>query len=318
MVLNIIIWVILAAVSGLVGWLAWRAWHSTKALVQWVGGILSSVLTLVLGAVSVVALIGLVKFYSPRKAAVPDMQISATSQQVARGQYLAGTMCASCHSPSRELPLAGGVDLGQDFPMNLGTFVSANLTPGGPLKDWSDGEIFRALRNGVDRKGRGLVIMSVNRVRNMSDADLQAVIAYLRSQPAIADTVQDPPDQPNFLAVLLQGAGKVPEGLAPIEGVIVAPPAGPTRQYGEYIVGYQDCRDCHGEDLHGGTPGQIPPVGPDLAEVKYWTQEQFITALRTGMNPSGHMLNDQMPWKVLGRMTDDDLAAVYAYLSELP
>jgi len=316
MVLNIIIWVVLAAASVLVGWLAWRAWHAKKALVKWGGGILGSLLTIVVGALTVVALIGLVKFFTLRKAAVPDVQVAGTPEQIARGEYLASTMCASCHSPNRELPLAGGVDLGQDFPMKLGTFVSANLTPGGPLKDWSDGEIFRALRNGVDRQGRWLVVMSINRVRNMSDADLQAVIAYLRSQPAIADTVQDPPDRPNFLAVLLLGAGKLPQGQPPIEGVIVAPPAGPTRLYGQYVVGYQDCRDCHGEDLHGGTPGQIPPVGPDLAEVKYWTQEQFVTALRTGMNPSGHMLSDQMPWEVLGRMTDDDLAAVYAYLSK--
>ena len=35
-----------------------------------------------------------------------------------------------------------------------------NLTPAGPLKDWSDGEIFRAIRNGIDRDGQVLFAMS--------------------------------------------------------------------------------------------------------------------------------------------------------------
>jgi len=75
------------------------------------------------------------------------------------------------------------------------------------LKDWSDGEIFTALRNGVNPDRRALVFMSSVRARNMSDEDLQAVIAYLRSQPAVANQTQDPPDQPNLLAAFLSGAG---------------------------------------------------------------------------------------------------------------
>jgi mono/diheme cytochrome c family protein len=96
------------------------------------------------------------------------------------------------------------------------------------------------------------------------------------------------------------------------------PPKGPTAEFGKYILSYQDCVLCHGANLSGGTPGQLAPVGPNLSPVKGWTQEQFISTLRTGVDPSGHALNSQMPWRNVGRMDDDELAAVYAYITSLP
>jgi mono/diheme cytochrome c family protein len=156
------------------------------------------------------------------------------------------------------------------------------------------------------------------RVRNLSDEDLHALIAYLRSQPPVVNETQDPPDQPSFLAMLMLGAGLLPEGQPPITGVITAPPKGPTVEYGQYLLNYQDCRGCHGEDLTGGTEGQLAPVGPSLRVVKGWTQEQFLATLRAGVDPGGNVLSDQMPWKALGRMDDEDLMAMYAYLTSLP
>lgn len=65
-------------------------------------------------------------------------------------------------------------------------------------------------------------------------------------------------------------------------------------------------------------PGQLPPLGPDLGIVKDWSQAQFITTMRTGVDPNGHRLDDQMPWRPIGRMDDDELAAIYLYLAGLP
>jgi hypothetical protein len=47
-------------------------------------------------------------------------------------------------------------------------------------------------------------------------------------------------------------------------------PKGPTGQYGEYILSYQDCRECHGANLAVGVEGQLGPIGPDLNLVKEW------------------------------------------------
>ena len=312
---NLLLWLVIVLITIAFGWLAWRAWHVRKPLLKWVGGVLSGLLTLVLTLVSVVALIGMVKFYRPRSAPIPDVTVAATSEQIQRGEYLANSFCTSCHSPNGELPLIGGPDLAKDIP--IGSFVAANLTPGGSLKDWSDGEIFRALRNGIDPQGRGLVLMSNNRVRNLSDEDMQALIAYLRSQPAVENATPNPPDKLSMLGIVMLGAGQLPEGKPPVSGVITAPPRGATLEYGGYIASYQDCRDCHGEDLTGGVKGQLAPIGPNLRVVRGWTQDQFITTLRTGMNPSGHQLNPQMPWQAISRMDDTDLTALYKYLVSL-
>ena len=316
---NILIWLAIVAVTVLLGWLAVRAWRTKNKAVKWGVVVVSGLLMMVMALVIMVFLNGMIKAYAPRSAPLPDLTIAATPAQIERGRHLANSFCASCHSPTSELPLTGGVDLGKDFPMPLGSYVSVNLTPAGPLTDWSDGEIFRAIRNGIDRDGQVLFAMSGARGRHLSDEDIQAVIAYLRSQPAVANDTPLPPDQYGPLALILIGSGIIPESEPPITEAIAMPPKGPTTEFGKYILSYQDCVLCHGADLTGGTPGQLAPAGPNLGAVKNWTRDQFINTLRTGVDPDGHVLNNQlMPWQNIGRMDDDELTAVYAYLTQLP
>jgi len=52
--------------------------------------------------------------------------------------------------------------------------------------------------------------------------------------------------------------------------------------------------------------------------VKYWKLEEFIATMRTGVDPNGHTLSEQMPWRPIGRMDDVELQAVYEYLNHLP
>jgi mono/diheme cytochrome c family protein len=315
---NFVFWLLMVAVSALFGWLTWRSWHARHVFVKWGGVIVSGLLTLVMAGISVITLIGLVKAYAPKNIPIPDLTVAGTPEQIRRGEHLANAFCVDCHSTNRQLPLSGGKDMGPDFPMPLGSFVPSNLTPGRELKDWSDGEIMRLLRSGIDTDGRKLMVMSNVNVRHMSDEDLESVIAYLRSQPAVSNETPDPPDRATLLGIVLLGAGMLPEGEAPVTGPIIAPPKGVTVEYGEYMVGFQDCRDCHGEDLNGGKPGQLAPIGPPLAVVKSWTQEEFISTFRTGIDPSGSQISESMPWDTLGRLDDVELAAMHAYLSSLP
>jgi hypothetical protein len=52
--------------------------------------------------------------------------------------------------------------------------------------------------------------------------------------------------------------------------------------------------------------------------VKEWKLEEFVATMRTGVDPSGHELNEQMPWRPIGKMDDEELGAVYEYLVHLP
>lgn len=317
MVLILVASILALAFSVLLGWLALRAWRAHNPFAKWIGGILASLLTLIAAAIGILALVGYAKVYAPATTPAPDLKVAGTPQQVERGRYITNSLCVECHTINRQLPLTGGPDFAKQIPIPVGSIVPPNLTPAGPLKDWTDGEIFRALRTGIDRDGHHLAIMSAVPVRNLSDEDIQAVIAYLRSQPAVVHETPNPPDRISLLALVMFGAGVFPQGLPPVNGVITAPPKAPTAEYGQYIVSYGGCRDCHGQNLTGGIKGGLSPVGPNLRVVKGWTAQQFVTTLRTGVDPTGHALSDVMPWRVLGRYDDNDLTAIYQYLVSL-
>jgi hypothetical protein len=69
--------------------------------------------------------------------------------------------------------------------------------------------------------------------------------------------------------------------------------------------------------LTGGVAGQLAPLGPDLTAVKEWTQEEFIAAMRTGIDPGGREIAKDMPWRLIGKMDDEKLGAMYQYLAHM-
>lgn len=98
------------------------------------------------------------------------------------------------------------------------------------------------------------------------------------------------------------------------------------------------CVDCHTPGTFYGTPdttrhlsgselGWEGPWGvtfprnltPDPETgIASWTEEQIVTAVRTGMRPDGTMLLPPMPWPAYSRMSDADAYALAAYLKSIP
>jgi cytochrome c553 len=309
---NAISLMILAATSALLGWSGIRAWRINNALLRWSAVSLAGLLAAAVSFLCVLTVVGLFRLHF-RSAPVPTLEIAGTPEQIQRGQAIDNSFCSACHSNPGHLTV--DMDISNDFPIPLGSFVSSNLTPAGQLGRWSNGEIFRAIRNGIDADGHWLTIMSYTNAGKLSDDDIEAVIAYLRSQPAAGMASANPPDQFNILGVILLGAGMLPRGKPVFTGVITAPPKGPTVQYGEYISWYLDCRECHGANLTGGVPGQWGPIGPSLNSIKGWKPAEFIATMRTGTDPNGHQLSKQMPWGPIGKLDDEELAALYEYLT---
>lgn len=303
----------LVALAALFGWLAARAWRAERAALKWVGLVLSGLLAVCFALALGVALVGFYKLnVAPYRNTVAAVAVAGTPEQVARGARFAG-ICAGCHSAKEKPPLAGRI-----FTIDGGgVLAAANLTPAGEIKDWSDGEIIRAIREGVHKSGRPLVIMPSEVFHNLSDADAQSIVAYLRSQPAVEPNT--PPTKLNVLAALVVGAGFPTAAQPPITHPIVAPAAGTTPEYGKYLVSILTCRMCHGEYLTGGKPGRGGPPAPNLAViVPTWSETGFLTTLRTGIDPVGHTLGAGMPWKAFSDFaSDDDLEAIYAYVRGL-
>ncbi len=94
-----------------------------------------------------------------------------------------------------------------------------------------------------------------------------------------------------------------------------------TVEYGEYLVNAHGCRSCHGQQLNGAQPAEPgAPFAHNLTrggELVGWSEADFFATLRTGVTPTGRQLSDSMPWKGLGKMTDDELRAVWLFLNSL-
>jgi cytochrome c553 len=248
---------------------------------------------------------------------VQEVTVANTPEQVERGAYLVRSIpgCEGCHASdlTTAIPLLDGRQV-TDAAV-LGEIYGPNLTPGGRLKDWTDGEIVRAIREGLDPDGRALFLMPSEDYNHLSDEDVQAIVAFLRSQPAVAK--QTPPTSYSPLTYALLAAGQLSLAPQPPVQQVSAPTRGPTKEYGAYQVEIAGCRTCHGAALDGQNIPQGPPPGPTLHGVKAWTEAQFLTAMHTGTTPAGRQMATTMPWQQYGKATDDDLRAVYEYLKSL-
>ena len=96
----------------------------------------------------------------------------------------------------------------------------------------------------------------------------------------------------------------------------------PGVDYGRYLVTIGGCRACHGESLAGG-PGvddDAPPASNlTPAGIGHYTEDDFVNALRTGKRPRGGApINEAMPWKYYGTMSDGALRSIHQYLKTVP
>ncbi len=323
MFVNLLILLIVLAITGSFGWLTLRALKAQRMWVKILGGLGAGLLTLVFAAFSFWGAKGMVATYFPSVDPTPDLAVVGTPEQIARGEYLVNIACVGCHSPvgangrpTGEHPLSGGWNIAEAEGFGfIGDMVAENLTPGGKLKDYTDGELFRVLRYSIDKQGRELGMMSFLPYRELSNEDTEAIIAYLRSLPPVPNT-SPTGDNMNFLGAVMSGAGLFGETPPPAPAVVTAPPQGVNAEYGKYVATFGECRGCHGPDMEGTPATSVSPaILSPRPFVNTLTLEEFIQTMRTGVRPSGAPFSDAMPWQNASKMTDDDLAALYAYLT---
>ena len=273
-----------------------------------------------------------------------SVSVAKTPDRVARGKYLAEHVsgCVVCHAErdwtrfgAPVVPGTAGKG-GQRFGFGLEPFVlyAKNLTPTG-LGSWTDGEVIRAFTTGVSRDGTPLFpLMPYPHFARMAREDVEAIVAYLRTLPPVPNA-PEPARSLRFPLPLVVRTIPAAASHRPV------PSRDDRVAYGEYMVNAALCSDCHtpideqgaplpGRDFAGGmvfTPNGVGLVRsanltPDAATgIGTWTEQQFVDKFRAFRDAPARRLegaereqNTEMPWLDYAGMTDDDLAAIYAYL----
>lgn len=290
-----------------------------KKILKWIGIVVGGLVGVILLALAGLYLSAEFRFNKTYDIAPEPVTIPTDAASLKIGKHWAEMQCQSCHGED-----LGGGPFFED--PSLGYVDAPNLTSGkgGIGATYTDADWVRAIRHGVKPSGLSVFIMPSNDYYYYSDADLGGIIAYVKSVPPV-----DRETRPRGLAPM----AKVLYTLGAFGNLLYAetiqhdvrppaPPIGVTVDYGEYLSNANGCPSCHGPQLNGAQPAEPgAPFAPNLTpggELIGWSEADFFKAIRQGVTPSGRQLGDAMPWKGLGKMTDDELKAVWLYLQSLP
>jgi hypothetical protein len=310
--------------------------HMKKVLL----GVLA-VLVLVVGGVAIFAMT-----VKPKSRPAPDIQVERTPERIERGRYLANNvlLCTHCHSeieytrygtPVKEGKLGVGGDCftkeNAGFP---GKVCAQNLTPDKEtgIGAWTDGEIMRAVREGISRDGHALFpMMPYKMLRSLSDEDTMSLVAYLRTIPPVRKVREEGHvDFPVSLFIKFE-----PQ---PLDGPVQAPDRKDTLAYGKYLS--FACLECHspvddkmqrieGKSFAGGREFKFGPLRVRSSNLTFdptgqgsRTREEFIGMFAAWRGIELPVLdpkdNTMMPWAAFSGMTDEDLSAIYDHLKSMP
>jgi mono/diheme cytochrome c family protein len=296
------------------------------------------------GLVLLIALaIGVAFTVLPRSRPASTERIEATPERLARGKYLAENVsgCIECHSERDWTKLggplkadtrgAGGYCLtpADGLP---GTSCPTNITPDPKtgIGSRTDGELLRAMREGISHDGRALFMyMPYMSFANMSDEDARSIVAYLRTLPPVekASGVTDVQFPLNLISRVVA---------SPLEGPVSAPERTDKLAYGQYLVKISGCKGCHtndGSPDYAGGNAMRAPTGESLVSsnitpdeetgIGRMSREAFIQRFKgyAQLDPSLPAVPGTasiMPWPSYAGMAEEDLGAIYDYLRTVP
>lgn len=274
----------------------------------------------------------------------------STQAAIERGRYLVDNVvaCPDCHTPRDSsgafiaAEYLSGVECFARLPS--GSCLNApNLTNHETgLANRTDQDIERMIRDGVRPSATGDVplfpAMPSYVFHNMTDSDLNAMVAYLRTIPGVSRTV--PPSGPEFT---------VPAPANPLNPTIIPMPMEGYTQTeralrGRYLATHVGaCMECHtrhimgdpnvldytgffqgGERFEIGLP--VAPVSTNITSdpatgIGNWTVDDIVRAVREGSDPGGERLCPPMPagpMNAYGGLTDEDALDIAHYIKSLP
>ncbi len=291
---------------------------------------------------------GCALFLGPAQRPPTTERVERTPERLARGQYLVEhvSTCLYCHSehdwtrytaPVRaEARGRGGVCTTEEHGAP-GRICTQNLSsdPQDGVASWTDGELMRAIREGVSRDGRALFpSMPYTSYAKLSDEDARAIVAYLRTLPPQRGS--PPQTQIRFpTRLFIKLAPK------PLEGPVLPPDPASSVARGRYLAFAAGCEHCHTPRVRGdvvpnrdfaggfilrgpwGTVVSANITSHPLTGIGRFTKEEFISRFKsyaevdldTPARTSGATV---MPWREFSGMTEEDLGSLYDFLLTVP
>ena len=307
-----------------------------KRALKALGYAVGAVVVLVGGFVAYCAIDGIPHFDKP----VVDIKVEVTPERVARGKKLVSLLCAECHKDPTTGKLTG--KRMDDAPPEFGELHSRNITRSKEhgIGSWTDGELIALLRTGIARDGRYTPVWMA-KLPHMADEDVASIVAFLRSDDPLVQPSEVPsvPCKVTLLSKILCHTVFRPLPLP--THVQTAPAKTDKVAYGRYLVtDALECYACHSADfktMNVDEPEKSPGfLGGDNALIGLshekiysanitpdpktgigtWTEAQLERALRDGIRPDNTLV--RYPMEPMRDLDDDDVAAIYAYLMQVP
>jgi mono/diheme cytochrome c family protein len=225
-------------------------------ILKWVGIAIGGLVGVIVIALVVLYLLGGRRVNKDYDIAVAPVVVPDDAAAVARGKHFIESLglCQECHTDN-----LGGEVL-EDDPV-FGKLVPSNLTSGkgGIGGTYTNIDYVRAIRHGVSPSGKPLVLMPSEFYNKINDADLGAIISYLKLLPPVDNELPKTKLGPLGRVIALLDGTLVPASI--IEHDAPRPrdvePAA-SAEYGEYLAFV--CTVCHGDNLAGGS---VPGEGGD-------------------------------------------------------
>ncbi len=253
---------------------------------------------------------------------------------VERGSYLVNTImtCGNCHTPKgpagdiAEKAFSGGLRF-DEKPFDV---TASNITPDREtgIGNWTDAELKKALVEGVRPNGVRLAeIMPSGFYGILTAADLNAIVAYLRTLPPIRNKVPDPVYRIALPHQVFPGSEKpfTPADL------------GNKVKRGFYLATIGHCIECHtpmtqqgidyanqmgrgGREFPGpwGVSKSPNVTAHKTAGIGGWTDAEIKRAIVQGVSRDGRKMKPPMGYGYYANMTEADLDAIVAWLRTVP
>lgn len=266
--------------------------------------ILATVVAICLVAVAGVYALSEMRLSRTYDVAAADFTVKTTLSPEEAERRARTLMCGGCHHD------AGNVLLDQP---GVGRIVAPNLTRLVPM--YSDAELVRLIRHGVKKDGTGVFIMPASNFSNITDDDMAATIAWLRSLKQLPDAVEGTTKWGPLGRIGL-ALDKIPFE-ADLVPAVITPAATRPVDIGEYAF-RTDCSHCHNLDTPKQSEAFLAPALRPLAQS--YSAADFKTLLRTGKGVGGRdlgVMTEVSQWD-FSHFTDAEIEQVHAYLARQP